>query len=178
MIAVAIPIAGQAPVVLETNPPPMAAPRTLVGTFGTARAAYDKFKDATYCNSETISLKIGNSGWGHLNAGFISKGNGIAKPDSITLHVFTAAKDRSYVDKPDVIVLADGITVFSGKAKITDARTNGSEVYTSLEIAISLENFQKIVKADRFGIAVGPTEWILPKSELSKFSDLLGLFLH
>ena len=120
-------ISAQTPVVLDTNPAPMEAPQTLVKTSGTATARYNKFKDVTYATSSAIRLKIGDTGWGTLNAGFTSKGNGVIKPDSIMLRLFTAAKDRSFVDKPDAVVIVDGKRIFDGKAKITEARTNGVE---------------------------------------------------
>jgi hypothetical protein len=169
-------IAAQKPIVLDTNPPPMAAPRTLVKTSGSASAKYDKFKDVTYASTIPIPLKIGDSGWGSLSAGFTSKGNGVVKPDRITLHIFTAAKDRSFVDKPDAVVIVDGKKIFDGKAQITDARTNGAEVYTSFEVSIPSADFATIVKAEKFGVAVGPSAWFISKAEISKFNDLLGLF--
>lgn len=169
-------INAQTPIVLNTNPPPMAPQRTSVKTSGTATAGYEKFNDITYSSSAPIALNLPDSGWGSLNAGFTSKGNGVVKPSHIVLRIFTATKDRSYVDKPDAKVFADDKKVFDGKAEIKDARTNGSEVYASFEITVSLDEFIAITKAEKFGIAVGPSGWFIPKTELSKFNDLLGIY--
>lgn len=168
-------IQAQSKVILNTDPPPMAAPTTAVKTSGTASAKYNKFNDTTTSNSKPISLKIGESGWGTLSAGFSSKGNGVTTPDQIVLHLFTAVKDRSFVDKPDATVFADSEKLFDGKAKISDARTNGNEVYTSFEIAISLDDFRKAAKATKFGISIGPSGWIMTKKETAVFDDLLNL---
>jgi len=167
---------AQTPVVLDTNPPPAAPAPNIVKRFGTASANYNKYKDTTFASSTQISLKLPNSGWGHLSAGFSSKGDGVVKPELIKLHIFTAAKDRAFVDKPHAYVFADGVRLFDGVAEITDARTNGSDVYTSFEIPIPLGDFVKIVKAEKFTLAIGPSGWFVSKEELSKFNDLVGLF--
>ncbi len=167
---------AQSPIVLDKNPPPMAAPRASVKKSGTASAGYDKIKDLTYSASAPIALKIGDSGWGSLNATFISTGKEVTKPGRIILRLFTATKDRSHVDKPEVIVFADEKRIFEGRAEVKDARTNGLEVYASFEISISLNDFTEIVKAEKFGISLGPSGWFIPKAELSKFNDLLGIF--
>ena len=166
----------QDPVKLDTNPPPMAAPRTAVKRSGTASAAYEKQRDLTFAVSAPIELKLPDSGRGWLTAGFTSKGNGASKPDYIILRLFTSAKDRAYVDKPEAIIAVDERKVFEGKATVTDARTNGNEVYTSFEIIVSVDDFLTFGKAERLAIALGPSGWIIPKTELSKFDDLRGIF--
>lgn len=167
---------AQTPVVLDENPPPMAAPRVAVKKSGTAAAQYEKLKDITYASSASISLKLRDAGWGSLSAGFTSKGNGVVKPESVKIHIFTAAKDRAYIDQPDVIVIADGKKLFEGKASIGDARTNGADIYGSFDVSIPLSDFVAITKAEKFGISLGPSAWWIPKEQISKFTDLLGLF--
>lgn len=167
---------AQTTVVLDTNPPPAAAPTTVVRSSGTASARYNKFSDTTSASSEPIRLKIGEAGWGTLTAGFTSKGKEVTKPSAILLSVFTAAPDRSFVDNPNATVFADGEKLFDSQAKIRDARTNGSEVYTAFEIAVSLTDFEKIVRADKFAVSIGTRGWIVPKEKFSNWGDLLGLF--
>ena len=176
MVGTSVFVCAQGSVVLHTDPPPVAPVRTVIKTSGTATAEYDKYTNTTFAKSKSISLKIGQKGWGYLSAGFTSKGNGVSKPDRIILHVFTAAGDRSFVDKPDATVFADADKIFDGKAEITDARTNGTEIYASFDISIPLSDFEKIVRAEKFGVSVGPSGWFIPKSEVAKFSDLLGLY--
>lgn len=169
-------VSAQSSVVLDTNPPPVAPAPNIVKKFGTASSNYNKFKDVTLSSSTSIALKLPNSGWGSLRASFSSKGNGVSKPESIKLHIFTAAKDRAFVDKPQAFVFADEVKLFDGLAEISDARTNGTDVYASFELLIPLNDFLKIVKAEKFSIAIGPSGWFVPKEELAKFSDLLGLY--
>jgi len=167
---------AQSPVALDTNPPPAAPTPNIIKRSGTASANYNKFKDTTFASSTQISLKLPNSGWGHLSAGFSCKGNGVLRPETVKLRIFTAAGDRIFVDKPDAVVVIDDRKIFEGKAEITDARTNRSEVYASLEISLPINDFLALVKSERFGLSIGQSAWWIPKEELSKFSDLLGLF--
>ena len=167
---------AQNPVALDTGPPPAAAPRTTVKTSGTATAGYEKYRDITYAGSAPINIKLPDSGWGSISAGFTSTGNGVTKPDYIVIRFFTAAKDRSYVDRPDANLIADEKKVFEGKALIKDARTNGREVYASFEIIVSVDDFLTIAKSDKLAVTLGPSGWFIPKAELSKFNDLLGMF--
>lgn len=127
---------SQTPIVLDTNPPPVAPTRTPVKTSGTAKAAYDKLRDITYANSAPISLKLPDGGWGSLSARFSSEGKDVQKPNRIVIHLFTAAKSRAYLDRPDVILVLGDRNVFEGKAEIVDARTNGAEIYVAFEFSL------------------------------------------
>lgn len=154
----------------------MAASTTDVKSYGTANAKYNKFTDTTSASTTPVSLRIGESGWGTLSAGFKSTGNQVRRPSEIVLRVFTAAPDRAFVDNPNAMAIVGGERLFENRAKITDARTNGKEVYAAFEITLSLTDFEKIVRADELTISLGARAWIIPREKFSNWGDLLGLF--
>lgn len=171
-----ISLSAQNPVKLDTNPPPAAGPRSVVKSHGIAKATYDELRDETYAATLPIPLSIPNSGWGDVKAGFASKGKTVTKPNQVKLNIFIAAKDRSYVDHLDSLVVVDGKELFKGKATLRDGRTNGLEIYSSLEIPLSLTGYQTLVNGKKLVLAIGPSSWEVLEPALARYKDLIALY--
>ena len=161
--------------VLDTNPPPVAAPRTVIKVIGKAKASYNAYKNETYATSGDVYLFKSESGWGTLSFRFTSKDKAVQKPGSVVLNVFIASKDRTYVDNRKLVLSIDGKRIFDGTAKLSDGRTNGIDIYSSLEVILSYDDFSRVAKAEKLALQVGPTTFEIKSTEFTGFRDLLQL---
>lgn len=163
-------------VVLDTNPPPAMPQRDAVKTVGTAKADYQASIDQTFSNSRVIRVQLPDGGWGMISAGFPSKGKGVATPETITLRVFTAAKTRQYVDHTKLVVRSDAELLFEGNSELAGARTNGRDIYSTVEVKVSRQSFEKLADAKAVEITQGETKWTLAGPEIETFKDLVLLY--
>lgn len=171
----AICVAAQGEPVLSTNPPPPAPKREIIKVLGSAQVSYDAKKDESVASSGRIKLKVGDSGWGSLNSSFNFKGKSIQRPEGIMFGIFLAANDRTFVDNRRFAILVNGEKLLEGSAELRDGRTNGREIYSTLGISVSLENFIAITKAKKLQIQLAQVVWDIPTSDLSGFEDLLTI---
>ena len=167
---------GQKSVVLNTNPPPAMPARDSVKTVGTAKADYQVSNDQTYANSRVVRVQLSDGGWGMISAGFSSKGKGVATPESITLRVFTASKTRQYVDDPALTVRSDSEILFDGIAEVAGARTNGRDIYATIEVKLSRPAFERLTDSKTVELTQAGTKWSLSGSDLETFKDLILLY--
>lgn len=168
-------VSAQDKVVLSTNPPPVAPKEVVVTTLGSAGLYYQEFKDRSVARNQRISLFKNEIGWGNISASFISNGKTLITPSKITINLFIAAKDRTYVDDTRLAINIDGKKLFNGDSELTDGRTNGRDVYSSLKVEVSLEEFKKLAKAKRIELKVGPTQFELTNETIGGFRDLVSL---
>lgn len=166
-------VGAQSKVVLATDPPPAAPKRVTTRSSGNAEVLYNEEKDESVARSKPARLFKNDSGWGSFSSSFVFKGKAVQKPENVSLSVFIAAKDRTYVDDLAFSVYADGRKLFDGVSKLNDARTNGTKVYSSVGIAIKLSDFEKLAKAEKAIFKVGPTSFELSTIDLSSIRDLL-----
>lgn len=106
---------------------------------------------------------------------FTFKGKTIQEPTEVVMSIFIATKDRTYVDDRKLVLQTDGKKLFDGVAELSDGRTNGIQIYSSLRLSLSLKDFKKIVKAKRATVRVGPTTFEISSVGLSTFRDLFTI---
>ena len=172
--AVASTLAQDKPV-LATNPPPVAPKETTIRTQGSAGIYYQEHKDLSVARNQRIVLFKNESGWGNISASFTSTGKTLTKPSMININIFIAAKDRIYVDDRSLELTADGKNVYKGNSQLSDGRTNGREIYSSLKAEVSFKDFKKLAKAKKIGLKVGPTQLELRNDVTGGFRDLVSL---
>lgn len=161
--------------VLATNPPPMAPKEVVLKTQGSAGVYYQEYKDISVARNRAIPLFRDETGWGQIFASFISSGKTVIKPSIINISIFIAAKDRVYVDDRRLELTADGKNVFKGSSQLSDGRTNGREIYSSLKVEVTFKDFKKLSKAKKIVLKVGPTHFELAKDLTGGFRDLVSL---
>ena len=166
---------AQEKVVLDTNPPPVAPKEEAIRTVNSAGVYYQTALDRTVARNKAIPLFRDSSGWGHLTASFVTKGNGIGTPDVITLSLFIASKDRTFVDNRSLSIKLDGKQLIKGQTELASGRTNGVEVYASLRTMVSVEEFKSLAKAKQVVLSVGPREFELTNQMTGGLRDLLSL---
>lgn len=167
--------AAQDKPVLATNPPPMAPKETVLKTEGSAGVYYQEYKDISVARNRAIQLFRNETGWGQISASFTSSGKALSKPSTINIGIFIAAKDRVYVDDRRLELSADGKNVFNGSSQVSDGRTNGREIYSSLKVEFAFKDFKKLAKAKKITLKVGPTQFELMKEMTVGFRDLVAL---
>ena len=168
-------IAAQDKPVLDTNPPPVAPKRSVSKTVGSAEVLYNEAKDESVVRNKAITLFRTEAGWGTISSSFQFKGKTIQRPTDVTISIFIAAKDRTYIDDRKLVLHADGKKVFDGISELSDGRTNGREIYSSLRISLPLKDFNKVAEAEKLALQVGPTTFGLTSVDLSGFRDLLKI---
>ena len=161
--------------VLATNPPSVAPKEVALRTQGSAGIYYQENKDISVARNQRIVLFKNESGWGNISASFISNGKTLIKPTMISINLFIAAKDRIYVDDRSLELAADGKNIYKGNSQLSDGRTNGREIYSSLKFEVSLKDFKKLAKAKKIGLKVGPTQFELTNEITGGFRDLVSL---
>ncbi len=161
--------------VLETNPPPMAPKETTLRTEGSAGVYYQEYKDISVARNRAIQLFRNETGWGHISASFSSSGKTLTKPSMININIFIAAKDRIYVDNRSLELVSDGKNVFKGTSQLSDGRTNGKEIYSSLKFELPFKDFKKLANAKKIELKIGPTQFELTSDVTGGFKDLVSL---
>jgi hypothetical protein len=155
--------------VLDTNPPPAA-----VKTIGTAEVLYNEKTNEGIARSKSARLfRSELLGWGSIHSTVNFQGKLLqAPPKEVTIVVFIASNGRTYVDDRKLLIRADNRVLFDGISDLTDARTNGREVYSSMQITLPIEDFETLANAKNVEVRVGPTTFPIDPSVLSGFRDL------
>lgn len=174
-LAAVINIAAQEKVVLETAPPPASWPSETVKKEGNATWSYTPKKDESVVFIKKLNLSAPDIRWGDLGSSFKFKGKTFTKPDTINLSAVLASPSRTYVDDLTFIIYTDDRVLFKGKSNLSDGRTNGREVYSSITLPLSLKDFKKLAKAKKLKFQIGPTIFEIPESGDTAFGNLLKI---
>jgi hypothetical protein len=146
---------------------------TAVKSFGRVGVKFNKDKNiSTIEGGAKLFGKVGEEEGIGLRAWFTSPGQKVEQPQFVTFTLFTAWKDRTYLDDSTFKVWVDDNLIIDSASKLGGTKSDIYYIHAIFHQEIPYKDLITISQAKKIKMQVGPTQFDVSESDIDLFRDL------